>query len=154
VVVTALYDPNGLLRGFAKVTQDLTQRRQSEQLEKSASNLKNFIAILAHELRNPLAPIRNAVELQKLLPLADPRQQTWRDVIDRQSGQLSRMVDDLLDISRVTRARCRSTRSRYSRRQFWSARWKRPGRPSTRRTIRSMWRCLPNPSKSWWTKSG
>ncbi len=103
VVVTALYDPTGLLRGFAKVTQDLTQRRQSEQLERSASNLNDFVAILAHELRNPLAPIRNAVELQKLLPLGDPRQQTWRDVIERQSGQLTRIVDDLLDISRVTR---------------------------------------------------
>src|SRR5258708_5001116 len=65
VVVTALYDRRGVPRGFAKVTQDLTQRRHSEQLEQSASNLNNFIAILAHELRNPLAPIRNAVELQK-----------------------------------------------------------------------------------------
>ncbi len=103
VVVTALFDANGLLRGFAKVTQDLTQRRHSEQLELSASNLNDFVAILAHELRNPLAPIRNAVELQKLLPLGDPAQRKWRDVIERQSGQLTRIVDDLLDISRVTR---------------------------------------------------
>jgi PAS domain S-box-containing protein len=103
VVVTALLDANGSPRGFAKVTQDLTQRRHSEQIEQLASNLNNFIAILAHELRNPLAPIRNAVELQKLLPPEDPAQKKWREVIERQSGQLNRIVDDLLDISRVTR---------------------------------------------------
>jgi signal transduction histidine kinase len=62
----------------------------------------NFIAILAHELRNPLAPIRNAVQLQKTAAPGDPVRETARQIIERQSGQLSRIVDDLLDISRVT----------------------------------------------------
>jgi PAS domain S-box-containing protein len=103
VVVTPLYDAEGVALGFAKVTQDLTQRRHSEALEDSASRVTDFIAVLAHELRNPLAPIRNAVHLLKLSPSVSPAQENvWR-IIDRQSNQLSRIVDDLLDISRVTR---------------------------------------------------
>jgi PAS domain S-box-containing protein len=103
VVVTALHDSSGELRGFAKVTQDLTQRRHAEVLEMSAGNINDFIAVLAHELRNPLAPIRNAVQLQKLLPGRDPAHEAARLVIERQSAQLARIVDDLLDISRITR---------------------------------------------------
>jgi PAS domain S-box-containing protein len=103
VVVTALYDATGALYGFAKVTQDLTQRRQSEALAETASKINDFIAILAHELRNPLAPIRNAVRLQ-LLPNVDQGKKTMAsEIIDRQSAQLSRIVDDLLDITRITR---------------------------------------------------
>ena len=103
VVVTALYDSTGALHGFAKVTQDLTQRRHAEALEISASNVNDFIAVLAHELRNPLAPIRNAVQLQGLAKPGDPAYETARQIIERQSTQLSRIVEDLLDISRITR---------------------------------------------------
>ncbi|HEY4374874.1 MAG TPA: PAS domain S-box protein [Burkholderiales bacterium] len=104
VVVTALYDSEGSLQGFAKVTQDLTQRRHSEALEASAGRVNDFIAVLAHELRNPLAPIRNAVHLAQMKSTAAEAQheRMWR-IVDRQSSQLSRIVDDLLDISRVTR---------------------------------------------------
>ena len=105
VVVSALHDPNGTLRGFAKVTQDLSLRRHSEAMETSASRLNDFIAVLAHELRNPLAPIRNAVHLQKITEPGDPAHEISRQVIDHQSGQLARIVDDLLDISRITRGR-------------------------------------------------
>jgi len=103
VVVTALYDSEGILRGFAKVTQDLTQRRHSEALAMSAKMLNDFIAVLAHELRNPLAPIRNAVELLTTVKSEDPLLEKMRQVIDRQSTQLVKIVDDLLDINRITR---------------------------------------------------
>lgn len=103
VVVTALHDSQGVLRGFAKVTQDLTQRRHAEALANSVRNVNDFIAVLAHELRNPLAPIRNAVQLQKLLPEGSPAREAARLVIERQTAQLSRIVDDLLDTSRITR---------------------------------------------------
>jgi PAS domain S-box-containing protein len=103
VVVTALHDGDGSLRGFAKVTQDMTQRRHSNALEVSAANVNDFIAVLAHELRNPLAPIRNAVHLQKIATGNESVLQTTRQIIERQSWQLSRIVDDLLDISRITR---------------------------------------------------
>ena len=103
VVVTAVHDAQGKLRGFAKVTQDLSERRHLRDLEKASRNVNEFIATLAHELRNPLAPIRSAVEVMAKLGPSDPAQQTLRETIDRQSGQLARIVDDMIDISRITR---------------------------------------------------
>jgi PAS domain S-box-containing protein len=103
VVVTPLHDASGHLRGFAKVTQDLTDRRSIQSLQDAAKELNEFIATLAHELRNPLAPIRTAVEVMAKVAGSDPAQQAMRDTIDRQSAQLARIVDDLIDIARVTR---------------------------------------------------
>jgi CheY-like chemotaxis protein len=101
--LTALHDAEGHLRGFAKVTQDLTDQRHILDLEKAARRLNDFIAVLAHELRNPLAPIRNAVQVMAKIPATDPAQAVMRGTIDRQSAQLARIVDDLLDIARITR---------------------------------------------------
>jgi signal transduction histidine kinase len=61
-----------------------------------------FLAMLAHELRNPLAPIRNAAEIIRMLNIPDPNLEWAGDVISRQVEQLIRLVDDLLDISRIT----------------------------------------------------
>ncbi|HEX2199098.1 MAG TPA: PAS domain S-box protein [Burkholderiales bacterium] len=102
-VLTALYDTDGHLRGFAKVTQDLTARKHIQDLEKAARNVNEFIAMLAHELRNPLAPIRAAVEVMAKTPPGDARHEELRRTIDRQAAQLSRIVEDMVDISRVTR---------------------------------------------------
>jgi len=102
-VLTALHDSDGRMRGFAKVTQDLSNRRHIQDLEKAAQNVNEFIAMLAHELRNPLAPIRNAVHIMAQIPAGDPAQQTMRATIDRQSAHLTRIVDDMLDIARITR---------------------------------------------------
>lgn len=64
-----------------------------------------FLAMLAHELRNPLAPIRNALDLLQMVGL-DPSELKWaRDVMDRQVNHLVRLVDDLLDVSRITRGK-------------------------------------------------
>jgi PAS domain S-box-containing protein len=103
VMLTALHDDNGLPRGFAKVTQDLSQREYARGLEKAAQRVNEFIAMLAHELRNPLAPIRNAAQLMQRLPTADPAQEEMRSTIERQSSHLLRIVDDMLDIARITR---------------------------------------------------
>jgi len=103
VVVTSLYDGEGRLSGFAKVTQDMTQQRHSASLESATQRVNDFLAVLAHELRNPLAPIRNAASLLEHTQPGDADFETLRRAIDRQSAQLSRIVDDLLDISRVTR---------------------------------------------------
>src|SRR5688572_2055397 len=102
-VLTALRDADGMLRGFAKVTQDLTQQRQSAALEVAAKQVQDFIAVLAHELRNPLAPIRNAAQLLQIATPGGEEFEVARRAIDRQSAQLSRIVDDLLDIGRITR---------------------------------------------------
>jgi len=103
VVVTALKDPEGRPRGFAKVTQDLTQRQHSQAIEIAARQVHDFIAVLAHELRNPLAPIRNAAQLLKDTSAGPEVFEVARRAIDRQSAQLARIVDDLLDVARITR---------------------------------------------------
>jgi PAS domain S-box-containing protein len=114
VVVTAVYGRGGDLVGYAKVTQDLTQRRKVEELERSTQRMNEFLAMLAHELRNPLAPIRNSVTLMQLDKTASPAMQRVRDVIDRQVTQLTRLVDDLLDVSRLTTGKIKLRLERVS----------------------------------------
>jgi PAS domain S-box-containing protein len=101
-VVTAVHDRAGRLVGFAKVTRDMSDRRRLEELERSSRRMNEFLAMLAHELRNPLAPIRNAVTIMQLEPLASPALRNSRDVIDRQLSHITRLVDDLLDVGRLT----------------------------------------------------
>ncbi|HEY1231094.1 MAG TPA: PAS domain S-box protein, partial [Ramlibacter sp.] len=101
-VVTAVYGRSGEPLGFAVVTQDLSQQRRMQDLERSTRRLNDFIALLAHELRNPLAPIRNGVTLMQLDRSLSPSVVKVRDIIDRQVMQLTRLVDDLLDVSRLT----------------------------------------------------
>ena len=155
VIITALYDSGGQLRGFGKVTRDLTERRAGEEslrrayeeveqrvedrtrelaeanaallseierrerLERERAGLEEelrrhiaelaaadrhkneFLAMLGHELRNPLAPIRNALEILKLAGIGEATHSQARATIGRQVQHLVRLVDDLLDISRI-----------------------------------------------------
>jgi PAS domain S-box-containing protein len=107
VVVTALHDETGQLRGFAKVTRDLSERKRMESLEEQGRHLTEFLAMLAHELRNPLAPIRNALSIMAVSRETSPQIAWCRDVIERQTLHLTRLVDDLLDVSRITRGKLR-----------------------------------------------
>ena len=68
--------------------------------------------MLAHELRNPLAPIHNAVQLMRMKPVEDPQLRWSRDIIERQLLHLTRLVDDLLDVSRITRGKINLARER------------------------------------------
>jgi CheY-like chemotaxis protein len=82
------------------------QARQAEEALREGDRRKDeFLAMLAHELRNPLAPIRTAAQVLRLKGPAEPELQLARDVIDRQVQQLTRLVDDLLDLSRVSRGK-------------------------------------------------
>ena len=102
VIITTLHDRQGRPRGFAKVTRDLTARRQVEELRNTERQMTEFLAMLAHELRNPLAPIQTALDIMALRP-DDLSKIAWsRDLIARQVRQLTRLVDDLLDVSRIT----------------------------------------------------
>ncbi|SDR25722.1 PAS domain-containing hybrid sensor histidine kinase/response regulator [Paraburkholderia tuberum] len=101
VIITAVYDESRRLRGFAKVTRDLTERRRREELERSGERMREFLATLAHELRNPLAPVRNAVGTMQMETDLSPVVARARDLIDRQVTHLTRLVDDLLDIGRI-----------------------------------------------------
>jgi PAS domain S-box-containing protein len=104
VVLTPVFGHDGDLRGFAKVTRDLTDLRRIEALEKAQRQTNEFLAMLAHELRNPLAPIRNALHLLSKKPTTDATEVWVRDVLQRQTVQMTRLVDDLLDVSRMTRS--------------------------------------------------
>jgi signal transduction histidine kinase len=85
---------------------EVAERSRVEQALKAADRHKDeFLAMLAHELRNPLAPILNAVQLIRRKPLADPQLAWSREVIERQLSHLTRLVDDLLDVSRITRGK-------------------------------------------------
>jgi PAS domain S-box-containing protein len=96
----------GIVDTVLCVGHDVTEsKRASEALQQANRRKDEFLAMLAHELRNPLAPIRNASEiLGRKLP-ADPQIQTSVAIIKRQATHLTRLVDDLLDISRITEGR-------------------------------------------------
>jgi signal transduction histidine kinase len=99
----------------AALQQEVAVRWRAEEALKQADRHKDeFLAMLAHELRNPLAPIRNAVHLISLKPLPDPAMCLARDVIERQLTQLTHLVDDLLDVSRITRGKIKLTRQPVS----------------------------------------
>ncbi len=104
-VITALHDSEGRMYGYANVTQDLTQRRHAENLADTAQRMHEFIAMLAHELRNPLAPIRNAVALMGRKGISAQTLEAMRQTIDRQSVHLTRLLDELLDVNRIARGR-------------------------------------------------
>jgi PAS domain S-box-containing protein len=96
-------EASGGVRGFVAAITDVSDRRLLEEQLREADRRKDqFLALLAHELRNPLAPIRYAAGLLKP---GVPQEITSaaRDVIDRQVGHMARLLDDLLDVSRVTR---------------------------------------------------
>jgi PAS domain S-box-containing protein len=102
VVITAVHDHVGRHIGFAKVTRDLTEKRRVRTLEDEGRRITTFIAMLGHELRNPLAPIMNAVSVMQLEHLESARLRLCRDIIARQLQQMVRLVDDLLDVGRIT----------------------------------------------------
>jgi PAS domain S-box-containing protein len=102
-ILTALHDADNRPTGFTLVSQDLTQRRHAESLADTAQRMHEFIAMLAHELRNPLAPIRNAVALMGKKGLGDPILESMRQTIDRQTVHLTRILEELLDVNRISR---------------------------------------------------
>jgi PAS domain S-box-containing protein len=110
VVISPIRDRKGTLIGFSKVTRDLTDRkaREAETTARLAAEQANqakdeFLAMLGHELRNPLAPILTALQLIKLR--GETALQKEHEVIERQVTHMMHLVDDLLDVSRVTRGK-------------------------------------------------
>lgn len=92
---------------------ETTRLQQAQQSLRDADRRKDeFLATLAHELRNPLAPVRNAVQLLHLKGPDVPELLWARDVIDRQIQQMTRLVDDLMDVSRISRGKIELRRER------------------------------------------
>lgn len=81
------------------------EREARAAAEHSSRTKDDFIAVLSHELRNPLSPMRNVVEIMKQLPLGDPKLVWAREVLERALGHITLLVDDLLEISRITRGK-------------------------------------------------
>jgi len=79
--------------------------QNEEQLREADRRKNEFLAILAHEVRNPLAPLRNGLQILKMRSSADPTVSQTVDMMDRQMTHLARLVDDLLDLSRITRGK-------------------------------------------------
>jgi len=103
-----------LVRAWGTQLDITEQKRLEEELRRRAEELvgadrrkDQFLAMLAHELRNPLAPIRNAVELMRQVETLDPSFQPSREMVERQVKHLARLVDDLLDVSRITQGSIR-----------------------------------------------
>ena len=118
--VLALTDAAGRRYGFATVSQDVSERRRLEDSLRSmaadlsdADRRKNeFLATLAHELRNPLAPLSNTLSVLKRTGNCSSTLHWCIETMERQVGQLVRLVDDLLDVSRITHARLDLRKSR------------------------------------------
>jgi PAS domain S-box-containing protein len=112
LTVSPICDAAGNIVGASKVARDITeQKRADEALRKSEDQLREanrrkdeFLAMLAHELRNPLSAISNAVKVARKSELTEQLQ--WStEVIERQVKQLARLIDDLLDVSRISRGK-------------------------------------------------
>jgi PAS domain S-box-containing protein len=85
---------------------DITAQRDAEEALREASRRKDvFLAMLAHELRNPLAPVRTAVHILRSIGSPEPKAMRARDIIERQVAHMARLIDDLLDVSRITRGK-------------------------------------------------
>ncbi len=111
-ITTAVHDADGKLLGYNKVLRNLTERKMAEdelkilaaELSEADRNKTTFLATLAHELRNPLSPIKNTVQLLSREPL-DEDVHELLDVVERQVEQMARLIDDLMDISRISRGK-------------------------------------------------
>lgn len=105
-VVTPLHDETGSIIGLLKVMRDLTAQKRAEQAIQEADRRKDeFLAMLAHELRNPMSTIRSGLQILTLTQGQDPMTSSTIDMMNRQTDHLVRMVDDLLDVSRISRGK-------------------------------------------------
>ena len=110
LTISPVFDESGKVVGASKTARDITDRKKAEekihslvaQLQQADRRKDEFLALLAHELRGPLAPLRSTLEIIKRTGDTGNGVDETVDTMDRQLGQLVRLVDDLLDVSRIT----------------------------------------------------
>ena len=112
--VTNVRDRSGRVVGVLGVSRDISERKCAEDSLREADRKKDdFIALLAHELRNPLAPIRNGLQVIRLSGNRAARERA-QQMMDRQLAHMVRMIDDLLDVSRISRNKMELRRARVA----------------------------------------
>ena len=103
---TLVRDADGQPQYMVTHVQNITESKRAEEDLREADRRKDeFLAMLAHELRNPLAPVRNAIQVLRIAGPSDPVLIRQREIIDRQVTHMARLLDDLLDVSRITRGK-------------------------------------------------
>jgi PAS domain S-box-containing protein len=115
-----LYGPDGKVQGMLGIVQDITERRQledqlrerAEQLAEAGRRKSDYLTMLAHELRNPLAPILSAVQMLRILTPGDSRLRRPQEIIERQVLHQARLIDDLLNVTRLTHGKVELHRER------------------------------------------
>jgi PAS domain S-box-containing protein len=108
LTVSPIRGEDGTIMGASKIARDITQRKRNVLALREANRQKDeFLATLAHELRNPLAPICAAAELLRNAKALAPELRAATAILERQARQMTHLVDDLLDMSRITSGRIR-----------------------------------------------
>ena len=136
LTISPLRDEYGSIVGASKVARDITERKRAEERLREDDRRKDeFIAILAHELRNPLAAICTGLEIMNGAKPDTARLEQIRAMMARQSRQLVAMVDDLLEISRITRGKLELHKTRVTLADIVDSAVERRNLPSTKRGI-------------------
>lgn len=106
LTVSPIRDAGGAVIGASKVARDITPRKEAEAALREADRRKDeFLATLAHELRNPLAPIRNSLHILRLAGSLSPSADPVCEMMERQVNHMVRLVDDLMEVSRISRGK-------------------------------------------------
>jgi PAS domain S-box-containing protein len=103
LTISPLFDEDGHIIGASKVARDITERTRADAILRESDRRKDeYLALLAHELRNPLAPLRNGLQVLRLAPGDDGSVEQVRGMMERQLDHMVRLVDDLLDVARIS----------------------------------------------------
>ncbi len=106
LTLSPIYDSGGQIIGASGIDRDISDRKAAEAaLAEAARRKDEFLALLGHELRNPLAPIRNCLQLLRSASLDEGEREKALGMVERQVVHLTRLVDDLLDVARISRGR-------------------------------------------------
>jgi len=106
LTISPILDRQGRVIGASKSSRDISDRKRAEEALRTADRRKDeFLAMLGHELRNPLAPIRNVTEMLRRTGGGDAVREPLYAMLERQVQQMTRLLDDLLDVSRITQGK-------------------------------------------------